>query len=346
MSADLANHERIHTMKPPPVVQPELLVDRPPLRNRLLAETKNYTGLITIELFGVVFSLWIPNLFLTGTNLRNLLQGQSVAAVLAIGLLLPVASGLFDLSVAATLGLACSSSVWLLLHGYGLALAVVLPILLGALIGVINAIIVVRLHVDAFIGTLGTSSVVGSAGYWITGGNQLVTPRNNGLQRFSVDRILGVPAPMYVLAALAVITWFVLRYRPVGRFLQAIGANERAAFLTGVAVGRIRTGALILGAMIAAAAGVLAAGQLGSASPGMGAPYLLPAFTAVLLGATQVLPGRVNVIGTLIAIYLLAVGVDGLQLAGMPSYINDLFNGIALIAAVAFAVRLRRSART
>jgi ribose transport system permease protein len=90
---------------------------------------------------------------------------------------------------------------------------------------------------------------------------------------------------------------------------------------------------------LAAFAGIVLASKLSTASPDMGPSYLLPAFSAVFLGATQITPGRVNVLGTLIAIYLLATGVKGLQLAGAPSYVYDLFNGVALIAAVALAAR-------
>ena len=100
-----------------------------------------------------------------------------------------------------------------------------------------------------------------------------------------------------------------------------------------------------LSGLVAAFAGVVLAAQLGSASPDVGGPYLLPAFSAVFLGATQVFPGRVNVPGTLIAIFLLATGVKGLQLAGAPGYVNDLFNGAALIIAVALAARAYASHR-
>jgi ribose transport system permease protein len=142
--------------------------------------------------------------------------------------------------------------------------------------------------------------------------------------------------------ALGIVLWWLLEYTPVGRYLYSIGGNPQAARLAGVRVDRITTSAFALSGVVAAFAGVILAAELGSASPDIGVPYLLPAFSAVFLGATQVFPGRVNVPGTLIAIFLLATGVKGLQLAGAPSYISSLFNGAALIIAVALAARATR----
>jgi len=144
------------------------------------------------------------------------------------------------------------------------------------------------------------------------------------------------------MVLLALILWWLLEYTPAGRYLYSVGGNPQAARLAGIRVGRITTGAFLISGFVAALSGILLAAELGSASPDVGTPYLLPAFSAVFLGATQILPGRVNVLGTLIAIFLLATGVKGLQLAGAPGYINDLFNGVALIIAVALAVRSRR----
>jgi ribose transport system permease protein len=310
-----------------------------------LPEAKNYTGVLAIIIVAAVFTGWIPDLFFTATNLRVLLQGQAVPAVLALGLLLPVAAGMFDLSVAACLGLSCACSVWFVIHGYPTVIAVLAPIALGAAIGGLNSVILLKFKVDPFIGTLGMSSILTAGAYWVTTGNQLVVTGTNPLSDFSVRKFFGLPSAMYVLVAVAAVLWFTFRFRPAGRFIHATGANDKAAHLAGVRVTRVRAFALIFGGAISASAGVLLAGQLGSATPDMGSPYLLPAFTAVLLGATQVIPGRVNVIGTLIAIYLLATGVDGLQLAGAPSYVNNLFNGVALVVAVAFAVRLRSKSR-
>jgi ribose transport system permease protein len=130
-----------------------------------------------------------------------------------------------------------------------------------------------------------------------------------------------------------------MEYTPVGRYLFAVGGNPQAARLAGLRVSRITFYSLVASGTISGFAGVLLLAQLRVASYDAGPPYLLPAFSAAFLGATQIKAGRVNVLGTLIAVYLLATGVNGLQLAGAPVYINTLFGGAALLVAVTLAVR-------
>ena len=141
---------------------------------------------------------------------------------------------------------------------------------------------------------------------------------------------------------IGVAIYILIEYLPVGRYLYASGGNPVAARLAGVRVDRIVYGSLVASSLVAGITGVVLAARIGTASPDIGPSYLLPAFSAVFLGSTQIKPGRVNVLGTLIAIYLLATGVKGLQLAGAPSYTDDLFNGLALIIAVALAARSAR----
>jgi ribose transport system permease protein len=209
----------------------------------------------------------------------------------------------------------------------------------------VNSLIVVRLHVDSFIGTLGMSSILLAGTEWITGGGQIANGISPSFTAIGQKQLFGLPLPVFYMVALAIVLWWLLEYTPVGRYLYGIGGNPQAARLAGIRIGRITTGAFLLSGLVAAFSGVVLAAQLGSASPDVGGPYLLPAFSAVFLGATQVFPGRVNVPGTLIAIFLLATGVKGLQLAGAPAYINDLFNGAALIIAVALAARAYSSHR-
>jgi ribose transport system permease protein len=157
-------------------------------------------------------------------------------------------------------------------------------------------------------------------------------------------QLIGIPLPFYAMVVLAIVVYIVIEYLPIGRYLYASGGNPVAARLAGVRVDRIVFGSLVVSSLVAGLAGVVLAARLGTASPDIGPSYLLPAFSAVFLGSTQIKPGRVNVVGTLIAIYLLATGVKGLQLAGAPVYVDDLFNGAALIIAVALAARSARKA--
>jgi len=306
-----------------------------------------FSGLYILAVVLIIFAFTIPGLFFTTGNLRNVAASQAVTGVLALGLILPLAAGVFDLSIAASMGLAEVITVSGQSHGYNPVISALAAVLACTVVGVVNGIVVVRLHVNSFIATLGMSSVLVAATYWVCdGGQEIVNGISPGFTSFGTDEWFRIPSSVYIMLLLGIIIWFVLRFRPAGRYLYAVGGNETAARLAGVRVNRLVFGSLVICGAIAGLAGVLLAAQLGVGDPTSGPPYLLPAFTAVFLGATQITRlRRPNVVGTIIAIYVLAAGVDGLQLAGAPSYINDLFNGAALIAAVALAVRTSRSAQ-
>lgn len=145
------------------------------------------------------------------------------------------------------------------------------------------------------------------------------------------------------MLAVAAVAWFVLERTPAGRRIYATGGNPDAARLAGVRTGAVVICALVACGGIAALAGTLVSARLGTGDPTVGVSYLLPAFSAAFLGSTQFRGGRFNVWGTVVAVYVLATGVKGLQLAGAPTWIPDLFNGVALLLAVAMA-RLERTA--
>jgi ribose transport system permease protein len=302
-----------------------------------------FSGLIVLAGLVVGFGLWIPDLFLTGTNFRAIAGDQAITALLALALVVTLSGGVFDLSIAATMGLAAVTVMKLLSTGVSPVWAIAVAIGVACLVGLTNGFVVTKLHVDSFIATLGMGSIAAAATYWVSGGKQLLQGIPSGFLRIAQQEILGVTVTAYYLLLVAGILWFILGRRPEGRRLYAVGGNPVAARLAGIRVERTIVVAFVAGSAIAGFTGVLLAARLGTASPDIGLPYLLPAFTAAFLGATQVQPGRFNPFGTLIAVYLLAVGVKGLQLAGSPSYINDLFNGLALIVAVALAARGRRS---
>lgn len=307
------------------------------------------SGIYSIGVIILIFGLWTPQTFLTFSTVRVLAANQAVTAIAAVALILPLAAGLYDLSVAANLGAAAALMLYLQLHGFSSATAVVITLLGGMAVGVVNGLIVVLLEVNSFIATLGMSSILAAAAYWITGGNQLVgKPATGWLGSIGDGSSLGVPDAAWVALAIALILWYVTEWTTVGRYAYAIGARREAARLVGVRVNRIMWSSLVCSGLVASAAGVVLTAELGSTSPDLGSPYLLPAFSAALLGATQIKAnGRVNVFGTLVAIVLLATGIYGLQLVGAPSFVSDLFNGVALILSVSLAVHAsRRDRRT
>ncbi|MCK5892627.1 ABC transporter permease [Aeromicrobium sp.] len=305
-----------------------------------------YSGLYIWALLIALFAVWLPDTFPTTQTLRSVADDQAVTCLVALALVVPIAAGIFDLSVAAQLGFSLVIAVYLQSQGIHPVISVLVALASGLLVGVLNAIVVVKLSVDSFIATLGMSSILAAGVYTVTDGQPIVNGISEGFTQAGRGTLLGVPLTVVYLAVVAAVLWYVMEYTPLGRHFYATGGNPQAARLTGLRVDRITAYAFILSGLLASIAGVVLAAKLGSGSHLAGPPYLLPAFSAAFLGATQIKPGRVNVLGTLVAVYLLATGVKGLQLAGAPPEINDLFNGVALIAAVALAARSARRARS
>lgn len=303
-----------------------------------------FSGLYVIVVMVVVFSLWEPTTFGTLDNAKVILSSQAITGIIAMAAVVALVAGVFDLSIAANMSLAISVLGQLMATAHlNAALAIAVTLLIGGAIGCVNAVIVTRFHIEPVIGTLAMGSVLAAVSYWVANGQTVLYGISPGFTHIGTLKPLGIPITVFFLAVVALALWYVLEQTPVGRYLYAAGANPKAARLSGVNVVRLQWGALITSGVLASLAGVVLTMQLGSAAFGAGDSYLLPAYAAAFLGSTQVKPGRFNVLGTVVAIYMLAIGVKGLQLR-FPQYswIADLVEGIILLLAVGIAVRAAR----
>ncbi|MEA2252975.1 MAG: ribose transport system permease protein [Solirubrobacteraceae bacterium] len=303
-----------------------------------------YTWIVIV----IVFSVWIPNTFLTELTWKNIAASQAITAMVTLGLLFPLAAGVYDLAVGQTLGFAAVLSAYLVNHGFDTASAIAVTLAAGLCVGAINGALIVGVRINSFIATLGVSSVL-LAVVGAMSNNVQITGLPASFQDMAGAQPLGIPIPVIYLAVLAVLAWYALEHSPLGRYLFAIGGAEEAARLAGVPTRRLVVVALLISSVTAAFAGIVLTGKLTAGDPAAGPGYLLPAYAAAFLGATQFTPGRFNVIGALTATYLLATGVAGLQLTGAKFWVTDLFNGLVLIIALALPtiqgrMRLRRSA--
>lgn len=308
-------------------------------RARNLASSQGL--LIALVLLCVVFTIALPETFPTSANFRNIVNSQAVILILALAVTLPLRAGDFDLSISAVM--AMSASIIAVLAGkHHDPLSTVIPIAIGAglLVGLVNSLLVVVIKLDAFIATLGTMTTVLGLTSLMTRG-EVIGGIPAGLSHFANTPILSLPAAVLYGWILAVIFWYMYEKTPAGRYLLFTGGNREAARLTGVHVNQIRALAFIAAALISAFAGILFAGGLGAVDPNVGGAYLLPPYAAAFLGSTTIQIGRFNALGTVIGLYLLAVGVSGLQLLGAAGWVSDVFNGVALILAVAFAKLVR-----
>jgi ribose transport system permease protein len=211
----------------------------------------------------------------------------------------------------------------------------------GAVIGAVNGLLVVRVRIDSFIATLGMASVLAAVASWISGGVS-ISGFSDGFKEITRTDLHGINLSVVYMVVLAVVGWWVLEHVPVGRYLFATGGGREAARLAGVHTDRYVFGSLVVSASVAAFAGVLETSKISSGSPGIGPPFVLPAFAAAFFGATQ-FHRRFNVWGTVLAVFVLASGVKGLQLAGITDlWVDDLFFGLALIIAVGLTTYRRK----
>jgi len=295
-------------------------------------------GLVFVLLILIIgFSIRLPDTFPTSNNLQLMLVTQAILLVLALGLTAPLRCGDFDLSIAATM-IFCAAVIGVLTvqHGVDPVVAMVVALAVGLLVGACNGLIVVGLGINPFIVTLGTMTILQGLSFAITN-SEVISGLPDTVVDFSRYRIFGLQAMVYLGWVLAVVLWYVYRYTPFGRFTLFVGGNAEAARLAGVPVPRIRFIAFLISGLLSGFAGVLLAGSLGAVNPSIGGQYLLQPYAAAFLGAAVIYVGRFNVVGTLVGLYLLVVGSTGLQLLGAPTSTTEIFNGIALVAAVAFA---------
>jgi ribose transport system permease protein len=308
---------------------------------------RRFNGIYLLLIMVVVFMVWVEP-FRTLANFRVVASGQAITGILTMGLIVSLISGVFDISIAAVMSFSISLVGWLqaTLH-MNAALAVVLTIACGALVGGINAFNVTVLKVDPIIATLGMSAILAAAAYWLAQGKTILNGISETFTSFGTSRVFSIPVPVFYLFGVALVLWFALEHTTWGRYLRAAGANPVATRLAGIRVVRLQWSALLVSGSLGALAGVVLTMQLGAASFDAGAPYLLPAFAAAFLGTTQIQPGRFNVWGTVVALYLLAVAVKGLQLR-YPSvpWIGDFIQGVTLIGSVAIASYVARRRQT
>ncbi|MEW2401119.1 ABC transporter permease [Streptomyces sp. NPDC046862] len=299
-------------------------------------------GLLALTaLLFLVFSLALPRTFPTLDNVDSILSSQSIPAILALGAMVPIVTGQFDLSIGYGLGLAHVMVMQLVVNeGWPWPLACLTVIAGMTVVGVLNGVVVEFGRIDSFIATLGTGSMMYAVTGWITDGGRIV-PGPRGLPAAFTDiydsTFLGLPVPAFYVLALALVLWLLLERLPLGRYLYVIGSNPRAADLVGIPTRRYCVYAFTASGLIVGFAGVLLAAQQQIGNPSVGLDYLLPAFVGALLGSTAIRPGRPNALGTLVAVAVLAVGLSGIGQLGADFWVIPLFNGATLLIAVGLA---------
>lgn len=296
----------------------------------------------------VIFSLLLPNTFPTEYNVRSMLSDKSVIALLALAEMVPISAGAFDLSIGWGIGLYHILTVGLIDQGVPWPFVIAIVLGCGLLVGTFIGMLVTRARIDPFIASLGVGTFLFGVSLWFAP-QQVVAAIPPELRSFVTTFDIGItkiPIPFVYVIIVAIILWTMFERLPLGRYLYMLGANQRAAELIGISPRRYVTFAFQCSGVIAAFAGIVLGVRLGVAQTAIGPDFLLPAFAAVFLGSTTIRPGRVNVIGTLVAVFVIAVVSAGMAQLGAQFFIDPMFNGIMLVGSVGLAAyAARRRAR-
>lgn len=298
---------------------------------------QKYAVIIAWIVLFIAFSIWMPGTFNSLLNIRTLLGSQAVLVVASMAVLIPIVAGDYDMSVAATLTVVNIAVAKLNVDlGVPIGWCILIGLLIGAAVGAVNGLIITRFHLNAFIVTMGMYTLLSGIALMIS--NQTITGVSQTLKNaVYVNKIFGIsPSFFYALILTIIIAYFLTMTTP-GKRILIVGQGEDVARLSGINVERTRFFCFLASGVIAAIGGIMYTGVLGGGSPTGGLSYMMPAFAAVFLGSTCFKPGRFNAAGTIVAVYFLSTGTNGLQLHGAQSYVTDLFYGIALIVSVIFA---------
>lgn len=293
-------------------------------------------GLVIVWLAVIaLFGFLRPETFLTWSNFSSIFGSEAVLVIITLGLIIPLTAGDFDLSIAQTLTFV-SMLTAILSARMGIPIGYIIPIGLaaGAAVGLINGAITLYFRVHSLIITLGVGTFLHGITLWMSDSQTISGVTRTLMQYVIIERVFGIPLSFYYAIILAAIIWYVLSYTAFGQQLLFTGRGREVGRLTGIAVGRVRMAAFVASGMMGALAGILYTGTTGSANPTSGTTLLLPAFAAAFLGATCIKPGRFNAWGSVIAVYFLVTGINGLSVLGFRTFVHDLFYGGALVVAV------------
>jgi ribose transport system permease protein len=298
-----------------------------------------FAGLLVL----LFFAAFAENFASLG-NLAIVLKETAFLAILAIGFALALTTAELDLSIADVASLAAVATGALIQGGAAPIVAVLVGLGVGLGAGVLNGLTVTVLKVPSLIATLGMAAVAKGFGFMITQGVAFVGrwPREfTGLGRGSQ---LGVSNLIWWMAGIGFLAWLLLKWTRTGLHMVATGEADEAARLAGIRTGRMKRLGLALAGLLAGVTAVLLAASLSSATPNMAADHFLYAIAAVLLGMTMIEPGRPNILGTLLAAFMLKALGNGLVLLGAPYYAQDIALGAIIIGSVALSATVMRRA--
>jgi ribose/xylose/arabinose/galactoside ABC-type transport system permease subunit len=306
------------------------------VRARTVISFLGENGFIVIFILWALFLAFNTRNFATTQNLFTVLRQASIIGIVAVGAHFIILLGDIDLSLASTLTLSgvvmaalminqSIEPLWAALVGLGV----------GALIGLINGFVITRLKINAIITTLGMMSILEGLAFTITQGRTITGDAIESIEFLSVGTVLNIiPVPVLIMFAFYIVAWVVLQRTTYGAHVFAVGNNDKAAWLSGVNVNRVKLIAYVLAGMLAAFGGVMQVARQGTATGALGGDFLFPILTAVVLGGASLTGGRGKIVNTLIAAIFLTSITNGMILLGIGIYTQRIVSGAILIVAL------------
>lgn len=302
----------------------------------LMSKIMHNKPLIGLIIFIIIVSIMNPR-FLSAGNVLNVLRQTSINAIIAAGMTFVILTGGIDLSVGSILALCGAISASLLAAGHSALIAIGLPLVLGALLGMISGIFISYGKLQAFITTLVTMTFLRGATLVFTDGKPIsigFEENTNFFDMIGAGTILGIPTPIYIMVIVYGISYYVLNHTKFGRYVYAVGGNEEATRLSGINIDKVKVKVYAISGLLSALAGVVVTARLFSAQPTAGSGYELDAIAAVVLGGTSLAGGIGRITGTITGALIIGVLSNALNLLNVSSYYQMMIKALVILVAV------------
>jgi len=305
---------------------------------KILRSIKKFLGptgfglLVALILELIIFASLSPYFF-SSTNFSNIGRAMVIIGIGSIGATIVIISGGFDLSVGSVMAASGMLAAFVINQGQSNLVGVVLALMLGCVIGLLNGFVIGYLRINPLIATLAMLSIVRGLAYIISGGDAVIVS-NSSFLAIGTDSLFGVPITVWIFVTLFLSVGFLMPRTHFGRYVYAIGSNSRAARLAGIFVNRWTLVFYAFSGTTAALAGYVTVARTGQAEPSANIGAELDMITAVILGGASLSGGKGRLVGTFLAIVVLAILANGLILIGVPSYWQLPVKGCVLMGAI------------
>lgn len=299
-----------------------------------MKENQNLGTILALIILMVFVSILNPT-FLQANNLMNLMRQLIINGFIALGMTFVILTGGIDLSVGSTLALTSAIFAGLLQNGVNTGLAILITVGLGLVLGLINGLLITKGKLAPFIVTLATMTIFRGLTLVYTDGRPIAGPKDNFAFKFlGKGQFFGIPFQVILFILAFLLLWIILNKTALGRKIYAVGGNEKASYISGINIDKVKICVYVVSSLMAVLSGLVLTSRLNSAQPTAGAAYEMDAIAAVVLGGTSMTGGSGSLTGTLIGILILGVLNNGLNLLGVSSFYQQIVKGIVILIAV------------